>query len=360
MGQKTIQLGIIGAGFVAVHAHLPSFASLPDVNIQAIYDIDLKKAEETVKKFGGIAVNSLYELEQIPLDAVVICTPNATHAELAIQFLNRGLHVLCEKPMTISVEEAQIVYQAAKRSQAVFLMGFVNRYRTDVSSFKSEIDSGRIGVPQICRVVWKRKRGIPRPGSWFTNYELAGGGVLNDLGSHMIDLLYHIIGPYEPIKMMAGLYERPHAVSSEYQNTFGTTETGKNDVEDTALGMIHLSNGVVAHFEVSWLDDILGDFVEISVRGTEGTLTLETLFGFSRDNMKEGPILCWHPLGKSPMELPLSSINREMHEEYRLQAQHFRDCIYQGIPPSVTVEDGLRTVRTIRNLYQSAKVMEFV
>ncbi|MEC0169842.1 Gfo/Idh/MocA family oxidoreductase [Paenibacillus graminis] len=349
---KDVSLGIIGAGWVAEHGHLPSFLSMEGVSFGAVYDTDASRAAHLAEQAGAKACTSLSEVSQIPLDAVLVCTPNHTHYELAKHFLQQGIHVLCEKPMTTTAEEAASLRRIAEASGAVLLMGFVNRYRDDIRELRSRITSGHIGDVQVCEVIWRRKKGIPRPGSWFTQQKMSGGGVLIDLGSHMIDQMLFLTDAPEPVACLAGLHSRPVA-QGDYSNWLGSVESDTVEVEDTAIGMIQFANGMLGRIHVSWQDDVEGDLVEIHLKGSRGSVILRTLFGFSNQGLYKQPSLQFTPAGQTSVwfKFPPKS---DVLIDFRRQAHHFVECIRETKQPGITAEDGERVIRLIQLLYQSA------
>lgn len=351
--RKRISVGIIGAGWVAEHAHLPSLLSTEDVSIGAVYDTDTVRAAHLAEKASARACSSQFEIEQVPLEAVILCTPNHTHYELAKYFLQKGIHVLCEKPMTTTVEEAVSLRKIAEASGAVLLMGFVNRYRDDIRELRSRIASGQIGKVQMCEVSWRRKKGIPRPGSWFTKQQMSGGGVLIDLGSHMIDQMLYLTDAPEPIACLANIYSRPVSAQDGYSNWLGSYESETVEVEDTAVGMIQFANGMTGRVHVSWQDDVEGDFVEIHLKGEKGSLTLYTLFGFSNQGLYQQPYLQFTPVGKETERFPFPP-KTDVLVDFRRQASHFVECIRDAKQPDISVRDGERAIRLIQLLYQSA------
>lgn len=350
---KEVSIGVIGAGWVAEHAHLPSFVSMDGVSIRAVYDTDASRAEHLAKQAGAHAYNSLAEISSIPLDAVLVCTPNHTHYEIAKHFLQRGIHVLCEKPITITSEEATSLGRIAEASGALLLMGFVNRYRDEIRELRTRITLGHIGEVQVCEVIWRRKNGIPRPGSWFTQSRLSGGGVLMDLGSHMLDQMLFLTDASEPVACLAGVHFRP-VQQCDYSNWLGTSiESETMEVEDTAIGMIHFANGMLGKIHVSWQDDVEGDLVEIHLKGNKGSLILRTLFGLSNQGLYREPSLQFTQAGEEPewFTFPPKS---DVLIDFRRQAHHFVECIREQKQPDITVAAGERVIHLIQLLYQSA------
>ena len=138
MGDKKIKIGIIGAGNIAQNSHIPAYLKQDDAEIIAICDINLDRAREVAAKHNiKYAVGSIEELVAIDeIDAVSICTWNNAHAKAAIAAANAGKHVLCEKPMAMTVAEAEEMKEAAEKNNIIFMMGFTNRFRSDSKVIK--------------------------------------------------------------------------------------------------------------------------------------------------------------------------------------------------------------------------------
>ena len=141
-----MRVGLIGAGNIANYAHLPAYSQTPGVEIAAICDIVVEKAEQAAQEYSIPQVFADYhEMLKLKLDAVSICVPNFVHAETAIASLEAGCHVLCEKPMALSAAEGERMAATAKRAGKIFMMAFNNRFRADTRALKRIIDSGSLG-----------------------------------------------------------------------------------------------------------------------------------------------------------------------------------------------------------------------
>ena len=146
------------------------------------------------------AVGSIEELVAIDeIDAVSICTWNNAHAKAAIAAANAGKHVLCEKPMAMTVAEAEEMKEAAEKNNIIFMMGFTNRFRSDSKVIKEMADSGKLGEIYYARTGWFRRRGTPL--GWFTDLSKSGGGPVIDIGVHVIDLTWYFMGKPRPVAL---------------------------------------------------------------------------------------------------------------------------------------------------------------
>jgi predicted dehydrogenase len=184
--------------------------------------------------------------------------------------LEAGAHVLCEKPVARTGEEATRMVAAAEKMDRVFQVAFNYRYRSDVRILKRHVDQGALGHVYYAKARWLRRSGIPSGTGWFTTRELAGGGPLMDLGVHMLDMALYLMGEPEVASVTAATYAelgpRRHAdppPSGESAPVF--------DVEDIAAAFMRLSGGETLTLEASWagysgLDDRFG----VTLFGAEG------------------------------------------------------------------------------------------
>ena len=189
---KKVRVGIIGTGWIA-DSHMKSYMNQPDVEIVAGADLIEGKAEAFFAKHGVEAkyYNSHKEMlddESLQLDAVSICTYNRTHAECAIYALNKGVHVLLEKPMCVTVEEAAQIVRAEKESGKIVSVGFQPRLDENMKMIKKIVESGELGQVYYIQTGGGRRRGIPTPfGTSFIEDATAGIGALGDIGCYSLD-----------------------------------------------------------------------------------------------------------------------------------------------------------------------------
>ncbi len=278
---KKFRIGIIGTGWIA-DAHITSLMKQPDVEIVAGADLIPGKAEKFFKKHGleGIKCypsgKALVEDKSLKLDAVTICTYNRQHAPCAIEALDAGLHVLLEKPFTVTTEEAVEVMRAEKRSGKILSIGFQPRLDDNMILLKEIVQSGVLGDVYYIQTGGGRRRGIPTPfGTTFIEDATAGLGALADIGCYSLDMVLNAIG-----------YPKPLTVSGYKSAFFGTDEnyvnykaTGhpeyakKFGVDDFAAAFIRLEGGVVIDFRISWAMnlDTSGDTL---IYGTKGGLRI--------------------------------------------------------------------------------------
>lgn len=249
---KKIRVGLIGAGMIAETAHIPAYLKNSDkLEIAAICDINKDRAAKIAESSGiPKAFDSHKEmLEQCSLDAVSVCVTNKFHASAAVDALNAGCHVLCEKPPAMNYEEANAMYEAARKSGKILTFNFHFRHAEETKALKEMIGRGEFGDIYAARVQALRRRGIPGWGN-FVNKELQGGGPLIDIGVHMLDTTLYLMGYPEPVYVAAGTHQR--IGNKPGIGLMGSWDHTKFTVEDSAFGFIRFKSGATLNLETSF------------------------------------------------------------------------------------------------------------
>jgi predicted dehydrogenase len=350
------RIGMIGAGWIAEKAHLPVFISTPGLELTGLYDPDKKRAASLSARFGiNRHYDQLEDLLQSDVDAVIIATPNNTHYAVILKALEYDKHVLCEKPVVLTAAEMQHVMANAQARQKIVMPAFVNRFRSDIMMLKTLMDSGKMGDILSIEASWLRKDGIPRPGTWITGKDTAGGGVLIDLGSHIIDICLMAIGEKKPVTLESSLFFNPEkatALSADWLS-YDCAAGSTTDVEDSMCGTVQFDNNVLLTLQLSWATNITADCTFFHIKGTRGFLNLKTLFGFSNNRLYKKNRLISNfsePEIFDPVNMQFSA--------FRAMANHFAACLHQRQSPLITADDGLRTVSLIEQLYTNANVYQ--
>ena len=278
---KKLRIGIIGCGWIA-KAHLESYLRQPDIEIVAGADIVPGKAEEFFKKAKIEGVKCYLSGEEmvndksLKLDAVSICTYNRQHAPCAIQALKAGIHVLLEKPFTVTTEEAIEVMRAERESGKILSIGFQPRLDDNMKMVKEVVQSGVLGHIYYIQTGGGRRRGIPTPfGTSFIEDATAGLGALADIGCYSLDMVLNALGYPKPLTVTG--------VKSDFfgkdPNYIGYKKCGhpeyaeKFGVDDFAAAFIRLEGGIVIDFRIAWAMnlDTSGDTI---IYGTKGSLRI--------------------------------------------------------------------------------------
>ncbi len=204
---QPVQIGVIGTGSISSF-HMDAYQSNSKTEIYAVCDLNEERARKAAEKYGASKVYTNYHdlLADPAVQAVSICTWNNTHAEISIAALEAGKHVLVEKPLCRTVEEALKVQEAVKTSGKLLQVGFVRRYDTNAQLLRSMADRGEFGDIYYAKATTIRRLG--NPGGWFADIERSGGGPLIDIGVHVIDLCWYMMGRPKPVSVSANTYQK--------------------------------------------------------------------------------------------------------------------------------------------------------
>lgn len=250
----TLRVGIIGLGYGGESA-LKGFQKIPQVEVVALAGLEEERLAALGTTYGVPHLCRYYEelLAREDLDAISIAVPNALHAPIALKALEQGRHVLCEKPLASTLAEAEAMVQAARQAGRVLQVVFNHRQHADVQTLKHLIDEGQLGTIYYAKASWMRRRGIPRPGSWFANKQIAGGGPLIDLGVHMLDIVLFLLDEPAALTVSASTYNELGSRGIGFNIHDNKSGTGHAfEVEDLATAFIRLSTGATLLLEASW------------------------------------------------------------------------------------------------------------
>ena len=257
MKNGKLQVGVIGCCGIANQKHFPALTSQADkCEIVAFCDILIERAEEAAKKYGidGAKVYKDYNdlLSDPEIDVVHVCTPNVSHCPITVAAFGAGKHVLCEKPMAATTEDAKKMMDAWKKSGKKFTIGYQNRFRPDAQMLKRTCEEGKLGEVYFAKAHAVRRRAVPTWGV-FPDKSKQGGGPLIDIGTHALDITLWCMDNYKPVSVMGSVFEKlghlPEAVEG---NMFGPWDPETYEVEDSAFGFIKLENGATIFLESSW------------------------------------------------------------------------------------------------------------
>lgn len=342
MKDGKIRIGLIGAGNIAQNAHIPAYLKQSDVELVGVCDLKEERAKEVAKKYGmKYAVTDYNELlAKDDIDAVSICTWNNAHAGAALAAAKAGKHILCEKPMAMNPGEAEAMLKAAKENNVVFQIGFVNRFRSDSKVIKEMADAGKFGDIYYSKATILRRRGTPL--GWFTDLSKSGGGPVIDIGVHIIDLTWYLMGKPRPVSVSAATYHKIGDYKTKGVGRWVAFDTDdlKFETEDSANGFIRFENGATMNFEVSWA--INGKEVGLSsmLYGDKAGASLEPLQIFGEEEN--------YLVDSAPI------VGGE--DAFANEIRHFLDCVKEGKEPLATAEDGVLVQKMLNGIYDSAKL----
>lgn len=274
-----MKIGIIGAGGM-VEYHVEGFKSA-GAEIIAIADVRKEAAEAVAKSYGiPQAFGDVAEMLALKeLDAVSVIVPNKFHAPLAIQALEAGKHVFCEKPPALHAKEVEGMVAAAEKNGKRLMFNFNNRARPDAVAMMEYIKDGTVGGIRSAQAKWIRRTGIPGFGGWFTNKALSGGGPLIDL-LHMVDLALYFMGYPEPEHVLAQTFD-DFIGDKTFKGPWGIpdVEDGVTDVESACHGFVKFATGQVLSFQVSWAEMVKREEVSVVFQGEGAGGMVQRLFG---------------------------------------------------------------------------------
>ena len=336
---RTLRMGVVGLGMGK--AHIRGYQSHPAAEMVAICDVDEKRlnAAAVEMDISERYTDARSMFRKAGLDGVSIAVPNKFHAPLTIEALKAGLHVLCEKPMAMTVKEAERMNAAAGKAGKNLMINFSFRFTEASYALKQQVDAGVVGDIYFGRSVWHRRRGIPGFGGWFGNKELSGGGPLIDLGVHRLDLALWLMGYPEPVAISGSAY---NIIAKEKAKK----ERKEFTVEDLACGIVKFANGATLILEASWALNIdEREHMVTALYGDRGGLAHKNVNGgyeFTAEvYTEEDDNLFTKTLDGRTAQVPSS-----YHE--------FVDSILEEREPLATGEQGLKVMKILEGIYRSA------
>ena len=354
MKEKTVRVGIIGCGGIANRKHLPSLTAIPGVEAVGFYDLRPENARASAEQFGTDArVYDSYQqlLADDRIDVVHICTPNGMHAPIAIDALDAGKHVMCEKPMATSAADAEKMCEAAKRNGKNLSVSYQNRFRRDSQYVYNMVQKGELGEIYYAKAHAVRRRGVPAHG-YFLNREAQGGGSLIDQGTHALALTLWLMDNYEPESVVGTTYNKlsqfPNAA-----NAWGSWNPAEFEVEEAAMAFIRMKNGATLVLENCWAMNILNvDADKSTLCGTLGGIDM--VDGLRVNGEHNGKLYVTNVdlyNASGIRDYPIEAVDNP----YQTEAEAWINAIRTGTRPVVRAEQALTVARIIDAIYESAK-----
>lgn len=323
---KKLRIAIIGTGGIA-NAHMNAYKQMDDVEIVGGADIIPGKARAFFDRHGLPDAKDFDDtekmLEALKPDAVSVCTYNSTHAVCAIAALRAGCHVLLEKPMTVTLEDAQEIRRVEKETGKIVTIGFQPRYGQKMQRIREIVQSGALGQVYYVQTGGGRRRGIP--GGTFIEKQYAGVGALADIGCYALDMAMNTIG-----------YPRPLTVSATAFDHFGKNEkyygeAARFSVDDFSAAFIRLEGGITLDFRMSWAMhmDTTGPTIFL---GTDAGLKVEPASGAWDGGC--GDVTLFHDQCGIPTQSPLP-IHTWGEDLFFSKVRAFVDAVKTGGPAPI-------------------------
>jgi predicted dehydrogenase len=342
-----LKIGVIGVGSISEY-HIKPYMENPDAEVVAFCDLNEERLNMKGQKYGVAHLYTDYKdlLKNDEIDAVSICTWNNSHAEIAVAALEEGKHVLVEKPLSISVEEAVAVQEAAEKSNKIAQVGFVRRFGDNTKILKRFLDAGDFGEIYYAKASILRRLG--NPGGWFSDKERSGGGPLIDLGVHVIDLCWYLMGKPKVVSVTGNTYSllgnRSNVENLEFYKA-ADYDPKKNDVEDLTNAMIRFENGASILVDVSFTLHAKEDSISVKVYGDKGGAEIEPQLLLVSE--KHNTILNIEP------QVDNKAFN--FVQAFDSEINHFVECCLGKSETIAPVSDGVEVMKILSAIYESAE-----
>ena len=353
----SVRVGVVGTSWWTDAMYLPALRARDDVDVVAVAGRDPDRTSDFARRWEvGRAVTDIDELLGLPLDAIIVASANDSHHPITVAALDRGLDVLCEKPLGLTVAEAAHMTEAATRTGAVTLVPFTYRHMPMIVWVRRLIEQGYLGTPH--RLGMRYFTDFARGGEylWRFDAEVAGSGVIGDLGSHWLSIALWLMGDIAEIGCVSTrTVERADRPDGRpYERS-----------EDGAVMTVRFANGAIGVLEVNatcWEGTGFGQTHHLDAHGHDGTLyatcdwdTVQEVRGVRADT--PGPA--------APLPIPddvWGRVRRDsVHDTYRdvfrvegAMIGEFIDAVLSREPCTTDFAHGLRVQRLVDAAVQSA------
>ena len=322
----TLKWGVLGAGSVAQRRAMPAINKAKGAVLHALLSRNTDRAKRLAHEYGATNAYTTVDalLADDALDAIYVSTPVHLHCEQVIAAAERGLHVLCDKPMALTPQECTEMIAACDANGVHLQVCFLFRFHSCFQQIRTWVNAGRFGQIVHGRMPFLKQYQLV-PDEWRAKPEKAGGGCFMDLGPHSVDLLCYLIGEVR-------------AVSAFYNSAVANAA-----VEETGGILMHFDNGAQAFTDLSF--SVPHCDIVLELYGTEGSVWVYNDDGWKIRTYFDG-------------EKQL--IPSEYEDLYQHQFEHFAACVQHGVPPLTTGIDGLRANEILAAAYRSGQTGQVV
>lgn len=364
---QVMNVAMIGGGFMG-KAHAMAYAAMPMFfwpapaipHRKVVVDVTDGAAEAARQRFGFDEASSDWRavVARPDIDVVDICTPNNVHAEIAIAAAKAGKHIICEKPLARTVDEARAMADAVRQAGVIHMVAFNYRRTPAVALAKKYIDEGRIGRILNFRGTYLQDWSADENGplSWRFQKKIAGSGTVGDIATHVVDLAQYLAGPIEAVNAMTRTYVKTRPLQQGGVDKLGaseksaTAERGEVDVDDEVVSMLKFKSGAIGSLEATRNAWGRNNFITLEIHGTKGSIAfnyerrdeLQVMFADDPADARgfrtvyTGPA---HPYGAGLWPIPGLGIGYS--ETKIVECHDFFAAIASGKPPSPNFDDGL-------------------
>jgi predicted dehydrogenase len=321
---KKLKWGIAGCGYFAEHTFIPALSILRRSKLVSLYSHKKKRAQQLAENSGASGFFDNYDdFLKSDINCVYVASVNSDHYEQVIKAANAGKHILCEKPLAITSEQAEEMVNACKENNVLLTVNYVHRFHPHVVKAKELIRNQTLG--KLVSINLNFNIDLP-PGSNFRfNKNLSGGGAIRDLGTHMIDLLRFFGGEIIEI------------------NGYLDNLVYKSDVDDFAVAIVKFNNGGYGYLNVSFNNKKA--FNRIEILGHKGAISIERLIGVKHQSAKLTILL--------DGEAKMSFRKRGNKINYLLRS--VQKSFIKNEQPLVTGEDGLVNMKLMEELERKCR-----
>ena len=378
---KKLNIAMIGGGFMG-KAHAMAYAAMPMFFWPApalpvrkvVVDVSQELADDARDRFGfeEASTDWLSVVHRDDIDVVDICTPNNMHAEMAIAAAKAGKHILCEKPLSNTLEDAERMATAVRESGVISMAAFNYRRTPAIALAKKLISEGKIGEIRNFRGTYLQDWSADPDGplSWRFQKSVAGSGALGDIGTHVIDLAHHLVGPISSTMAMTKTYIVDRPIQDSGFDALGASEKKSDaprapvDVDDEVSALLRFENGAIGSLEASRNAFGRNNFITLEIHGTQGSIhfnyerrdELQVMFADDPADTRgfrtiyTGPA---HPYGEGLWPIPALGIGYS--ETKIVECFDLISAIANNEQPSPNFDEALRVERVAHAIAKSAE-----
>ena len=378
---KKLNIAMIGGGFMG-KAHAMAYAAMPMFFWPApalpvrkvVVDVSQELADDARDRFGfeEASTDWLSVVQRDDIDVVDICTPNNMHAEMAIAAAKAGKHILCEKPLSNTLEDAERMATVVRESGVISMAAFNYRRTPAIALAKKLISEGKIGEIRNFRGTYLQDWSADPDGplSWRFQKSVAGSGALGDIGTHVIDLAHHLVGPISSTMAMTKTYIVDRPIQDSGFDALGASEKKSDaprapvDVDDEVSALLRFENGAIGSLEASRNAFGRNNFITLEIHGTQGSIhfnyerrdELQVMFADDPADTRgfrtiyTGPA---HPYGEGLWPIPALGIGYS--ETKIVECFDLISAIANNEQPSPNFDEALRVERVAHAIAKSAE-----
>ena len=342
---QPIRWGVLGSGGIARRRTIPEgLLTAPNATLVATYNTNPIVNRAVGAQFGVRAVDSFAELLRTELEAIYLATPPQGHLEQVRQCAQAGKHVLCEKPLGLTVPEVEEMIACCRAAGVLLGTAFMMRFQAQHVAALDLVRAGRLGRPVFARAqlsCWYP----PRPGAWRQDPAVAGGGSLIDLGGHCLDLLEMFFGPVRAVSCL--MNQTVHDYASE----------------DSAVVSLQFANGALGVVDTFFCipDEASRNVLELY--GSRGSVLARGTIGQEANGEMTAhlvdPGVGYDPSQARRLEAGVRIAPAPVNT-YRAEIEEFGNALREGREPLISAALGLRSQRLLAACYQSARLRQSV